>query len=354
MNKILLSKKGRNGKDMENIELEDKLQSGTETTQEPERLAWYMVILCYIVAFFLVGVMVYGFTGFIADVYNKVIEPKQNANRFNVLAVAGAFYLMGKLTINLGGFWRSNSKNEIGTAVTNFPNPFYDPSYSKGPLRLQVKYQEISSRYKVNRILLKRSEELINELKKTLGIFDSKIRVLLRHHDNTNRLIKSLNFLSKENNENFQSQMLGHILAECMTILEKDQSDKTITLFQVIGERLVIKDSVRINAESVAKRSFEKGTGFAGSIWSKGEAEIVNKIDRDDSRFKDGGLAATPIGSILGFPLKVEDDILGVLCLQSEAEDGFNEADLRAVEFYARMCTFILLYDKIEKKGGGV
>ncbi len=45
-----------------------------------------------------------------------------------------------------------------------------------------------------------------------------------------------------------------------------------------------------------------------------------------------------------------EGEIYGILCMQSESENGFNEADLRTVEYYARMCTLILLYDKINNK----
>ncbi|MEW9053384.1 MAG: GAF domain-containing protein [Neobacillus sp.] len=147
--------------------------------------------------------------------------------------------------------------------------------------------------------------------------------------------------------------MLRHTLAECITVLEKDQSDKSISLFKVNeNKKLEITESVRINAESIAKRIFSKWEGFAGYIWGKGQPEIENKVKPDDPRFNDQGLSATPIGSILGIPLSVDDKIIGVLCLQSEAENGFVEAaDLRTVEFYARLCTLILLYDKINNNG---
>lgn len=340
-------------------DLEYEKRESKPSIEEPERLSWYMVCLCYICAFFLVGVIIYSFSGFLVDMINLLLESAHMddqfgvMNRFKVLASVGIAYFLWKLVVSLGGHWRTSSKNEIGTAVTNFPNPFYDPSYSKGPFVLQNKYRTVLIQNKVNRTLLKRSEEKVDELVQSLGSIESKIRVLLRHHDNTNRLIKSLNFLTKRDDGLVETQMIGHILAECMTVLEKDQSDKTITLFQVSGEKLTIKESVRINTESVFKRSFDKGEGFAGSVWESGKATIVNSIEDDDQRFTDGGLAATPIGSILGFPLKVEEDIYGVLCLQSEAANGFSGADLRAVEFYARMCTFILLYDKIRSKGGG-
>lgn len=340
-------------------DLEYEKRENKPAIDNPERLSWYMVGLCYICAFFLVGVIIYSFSGVLVDIIKLLLESAHMddqfgiIDRFKVLAFVGIAYFLWKLVVSLGGHWRTSSKNEIGTAVTNFPNPFYDPSYSKGPLVLQNKYRTVLTQYKVNRKLLERNKEKVDELVQTLGGFESKIRVLLRHHDNTNRLIKSLNYLTKKDEGLVETQMIGHILAECMTVLEKDQSDKTITLFQVSGEKLTIKESVRINAESVFKRSFDKGEGFAGSVWESGIATIVNSIEDDDQRFTDGGLAATPIGSILGFPLKVEEDIYGVLCLQSEAADGFNEADLRAIEFYARMCTFILLYDKMRSKGGG-
>ncbi|OLS35434.1 hypothetical protein [Bacillus sp. MRMR6] len=101
--------------------------------------------------------------------------------------------------------------------------------------------------------------------------------------------------------------MLNHILEECITVLERDQSDKSISLFEVNQDRLVIKASVRINAESIAKRSFGKDESFAGYIWGIREAEIVNCIGQEDKRFTDGGIPATPIGSILGFPLMVDN-----------------------------------------------
>jgi transcriptional regulator with GAF, ATPase, and Fis domain len=188
---------------------------------------------------------------------------------------------------------------------------------------------------------------------KDLTQFEVKLRVLLRHNDNANRLLKSYNYLYYKRDKGFSKQMLKHVLAECITVLEKDQSDKSISLFKVSNGKLKIIESVRINAESIAKREFSKGEGFAGYIWGIGKEEIVNVIDQSDSRFSDQGLPTTPIGSILGKPLEVDDQILGVLCLQSENEYGFNkEADLRTVDFYARLCTMILLYDNINEKAG--
>ncbi len=313
-------------------------------TEKP--LSRTMIFACYLTALLLVIAIVYGFTGIIADIIKKVIH----VDRFIVLSYLSIFYLIYRLTISLGNHWRSNEKNEIGTAVTNFPNPFYDPGYVKGPMLLRKEYKNLQRKYKAIQAFLKKSLNTVDQYGKAIQKFESKLRVLIRHNDNSNRLIKSYNYLYGIRDKYFVEKMLNNILEECITVLEKDQSDKSISLFQVKEDKLIIKESVRINAESVAKRSFQKGEGFAGYIWEIGKAEMVNNIEKGDQRFAVGDIPTTSIGSILGFPLMVEKDIIGVLCIQSESEDGFNEADFRTVEFYARMCTLIFLYDKIKYK----
>ncbi|MBY0145073.1 GAF domain-containing protein [Neobacillus niacini] len=319
--------------------------NGRKDSELDNSISKLLIFACYITAFMLVVAILYGFLGIVADILNKT-ELLQ-VDRLIVVKYVGVVYFVWRLTKILGDHWRSSEKNEIGTAVTNFPNPFYDSNFTKGPILLRRKYRELLTQYNFNKSLLKRSQQNSIQLGEAIKKFDSKLRVLLRHNDNSNRLLRSVNYLYQTDDKRFVEKMLNHILEECITILEKDQSDKSISLFEVNKDKLSIKESVRINAESIAKRYFNKNEGFAGYIWGKDKAEIVNHIKESDKRFLDGGMPATPIGSILGFPLMVDENIIGVLCLQSESENGFNEADLRTVEFYARMCTFILLYDKM-------
>ncbi|MFC0476919.1 GAF domain-containing protein [Robertmurraya beringensis] len=330
------SKKGRSKTSQSSIEQEKPLNL-------------FGLICCYVTAGLLVAAILYTFTGVIADIASWGLN--KEITKVKVLASVSILYFAFVLIKGLGGFWRSSERNEIGSGITNFPNPFYDPSYKKGPILLLKEYRDLQRRLRLTSTLVKKSQSALDSLQNTTRGLEAKLRVLLRHNDNANRLLKSYNFLYKENDSQFSYKMLRHVLSECITVLEKDQSDKSISLFRVNDDdKLEIIESVRINAESIAKRVFSKGEGFAGYIWNTGKAEIVNTIDQADHRFNDMGLAATPIGSILGFPLIVDDLIVGVLCLQSESANGFNkEADLRTVEFYARLCTLILLYDKLNK-----
>ncbi|MFL0364606.1 GAF domain-containing protein [Pseudobacillus sp. 179-B 2D1 NHS] len=336
---------------MEN-ELKQQDEGVVEINQEDKYekpLGWFMKSLCYGVALGLVLAILYGFSGIFADILTNIF--KHEVSRMKVITGLSIIFFIFKLTINLGNHWRSAPQNEIGTAVTNFPNPFYDPSYKEGPIMLQRQYKDLHTEYKTNKALLKQSQKINLELQEILEQFYSKVRVLLRHNENSNRLLKSLNYLYSQSEENgYIKRLLRATLNECITILEKDQSDKSISLFKVQGEDLKIIESVRINAESVDKRVFKKGEGFAGYVWENEKSEIVNVIEEDDERFDDQGVAATPIGSIMGIPLTVDEQIIGVLCLQSETIEGFSEADLRTVEFYARLCTFLILHDKIINK----
>nr|WP_272917128.1 GAF domain-containing protein [Pontibacillus yanchengensis] len=173
---------------------------------------------------------------------------------------------------------------------------------------------------------------------------------MVRHHESASRLISSLTY-SFHSGRYSLDNVLRETLAECITVLEKDQSDKSISLFEVKDDILQIRDGIRISAESVVKRTFEKGTGFAGSVWEKGEAEYINNIDYEgDPRFNHEEHyfpKRNRFKSMMGIPLQVDEQIIGVLCIQSESEDGFCADDLRALEFYANLCTFMMLYDKI-------
>lgn len=341
------------------VEQDDDRQEVIQSPSDdfaPKKLSFMKKLFCYGLAFVLVSLIAYGITGFLKDVINYYGE--NDVTRMQIGSTISAVFFLAYLSYILGNHWRASEKNEIGTAVTNFPNPFYDPGFQKGPLLLRTRYNELHDRYEHNTKLLLQSEKQYEQAENIISVFESKIRVMLRHNDNANRLLKSFNFLIHQNTKNIDSKMLKNILEECITVLEKDQSDKSVSLFGVHNDRLHIIESVRINAESIAKRFFTKGEGFAGDIWSKGESEIVNQIKKDDYRFDDQGIPATPIGSIMGIPLKVNDEILGVLCMQSESADGFSNADFRTVDFYARMCTLIILYDKINnkehiKEGGG-
>lgn len=323
-----------------------------------EGLSPPLKILCYFSALFLMSLMLYIFSSFIASTsnlfFNKIIGSNRQFNFFEVIAVVGALYMTLSLSLKLGNYWRS-SDSEIGTSVTNLPNPFRDPSFKKGSIMLKRDYWKLEKQYKVNikltQDLNRKCEKLLDQIEK----FKVRLNVLLRHHENASRLIRSLTYAIKTKDYSL-SKVLNDTLSECITVLERDQSDKSISLFEVEHSSLVIRDGVRIDAESVVKRKFKQEEGFAGYIWGKGTAEYINEIDYEgDSRFSSfyQSTERKRYRSIMGLPLIVNEETIGVLCIQSESTDGFCKDDLRSLEFYANLCTLIMLYGKIKLRDGG-
>lgn len=322
---------------------------------EYKPISLFMKGLSYVVAGILLMLLLNTFLPTISEYITiflikvKLIDDEDVVTKWELYSFIGMIYLSWRIIKFLSHLWRSNEKVEIGTAVTGIPNPFYDPTYEKNKTDLQNKYNKLVTDYTNKVELLKESDQVQQGLQDSINKLDVRLRILMRHINNGNRVIRSLNYAFYKRGTYTTAECLKLVLEECITVLEKDQSDKSITLFKVVDDELTVASSVRINFESVDKRKFKKGEGFAGDVWEKNAPEIVNNISEADARFAGGGLPVTKIGSILGYPLTVEDEILGIFCLQSEVEEGFIEADLLTVEFYARVCTLILLYDKINK-----
>lgn len=344
---------------MSELQLQDNIDKEIEpidSSDAPKPLSGPMKVVCYLTSFLFICFIVYIFSGtfaeFIGWAFTKIKGEETLITRYELFSFIGVIFLIFTMSKKLGDYWRAKG-TEIGTSVTNLPNPFKDPSFKKGSIQIKVDYEKLYKKYTYNINLYKKLDERHSQVVSQIEQFKLRLNVLLRHHDNASRLISSLNYVLKSKNFSLE-KIMNETLAECITVLESDQSDKSISLFEVSGECLKIRNFVRINTESAAKRRFKINEGFAGYIWGKKDSEIVDVINYEtDERFK-GEFKSGRFKSIMGIPLAIDDQILGVLCLQSESERGFCNDDLRAVTFYAQLCTLILLYDNIEESGGDV
>lgn len=258
------------------------------------------------------------------------------------------------LAIYFGNTWRAK-EDDIKAGVTDFANPFYDPNFEPGSFALQRKYQKLSHEYKKTKAYLQLARRNARETHQKLIEIQDSLQVFIRHHDNASRLLGSAAYLLKNGDQQqFVDMMLHSVLNECTTILKRDYNDKSIALYQVNGDHLRMRSYSRISAESAFTRRFSKGEGFAGYVWETNEPTIIDSIDvENDPRFQGSLRPKHGFKSILGVPISIGSDVLGVLCLQCERENGFTQEDLRAVTFYANCCSLILLYDKMMSEERG-
>jgi signal transduction protein with GAF and PtsI domain len=133
-------------------------------------------------------------------------------------------------------------------------------------------------------------------------------------------------------------EFCNNVLDECVTILLEDRADKSSTIYFINEQQeLEMFAYNRIEFSSSRGRKFKKGEGFAGHIWDSGETELV--LDVNNSPYFEGEYAPQhEYGSILGVPIRIGKEIVGVLCVQSENVEEFQDDDKRTVIFYADIC----------------
>lgn len=179
--------------------------------------------------------------------------------------------------------------------------------------------------------------------------------IYIRHHKNSSRLVRSLLQLINENRPNWKWEFCNNVLDECGTVLLKDSADKSSSIYFINEHnKLEMFAYNRIEFSSSRKRKFRQNEGFAGHVWSYGNTTLINDISK--SKLFQGEFSPVhEYGSILGIPIKIGDEIVGVLNVQSEGVEGFTHEDERSVKFYADMCALAHYYDTIiTKREGGV
>jgi putative methionine-R-sulfoxide reductase with GAF domain len=255
------------------------------------------------------------------------------------------------ISAGIAKYLRTND-NAVSIGFTNIPNIVYDEQFEKAKdykdKRLIKKNTELHE--KIN-ALEDYNIDLIAELE-TKGLEMDEITyisdIFIRHHKNTSRLVRSLTQLMEEGKQNWKYEFCNNVLDECVTILLEDRADKSSTIYFINDEsKLEMFAYNRIEFSSSRERVFKKGDGFAGHIWETGETLLINDVSLDNEHFQGEFAPVHEYGSILGVPIKIGKEVVGVLCIQSEKAEDFAEDDERTVVFYAEMCGLAHFYDRM-------
>lgn len=140
---------------------------------------------------------------------------------------------------------------------------------------------------------------------------------------------------------------LGHALVskldldydEILGLLHEQLGYEHVSLYALEGQppRLVLKAYIGYPDEIKAV-SFDVGRGVAGWVAQHGEMADVPDVSRDP-RFVPGPLA---VGSMLVYPLKIGDEVLGVLSVDSPGTNAFTPRDRRVMGTFADQCAIAL------------
>lgn len=261
-------------------------------------------------------------------------------------AIIGLFMLTNRVQHNLQSY-----KNTFSLFGFKIENPFYKPEYDRFKI---ANTQEILTENKnlkeerddLTELLSTFVEELDNK-DEELSEFQYISEIYIRHHKNSSRLVRSLTSLINENNPGWDKEFYNNVLDECVTVLQSDRADKSSALYFVKDGKLTMSGYNRINFSSSRTRSFLKGEGFAGNVWHKNETLLENDVE-DSEYFIGPFLPNHSYGSIIGTPIRISTEIIGVLCIQSEGFNGFDRDDIDTIKYYADICALAYYYDKIK------
>jgi transcriptional regulator with GAF, ATPase, and Fis domain len=127
------------------------------------------------------------------------------------------------------------------------------------------------------------------------------------------------------------TQVLWTVLKETCALL--DVISSSVWLIDP-GERVLIcQDATGPNRETLRGWRVPVGQGIVGRVASTGESVVVADT-RDDSQFYAGvdQATGTEIRSIIGVPLKIQDQVTGVLEVVDTDANRLKETDLRLLE----------------------
>lgn len=302
----------------------------------------------HVIAFVLGIIIIFGVSQGV-KVALDFFDVLEGVTSYDIAAFIGLVSSIFLFSFSHGRYLRSTKEplSIVGVGVNNF---FYDPDLEKPDIS---NLEKIHAENKELNDELEDFSEYASDLLDEVEIKNEELeevvytsQIFIRHHKNSSRLVRSLLQLINENKYTWQFEFFNNVLDECVTVLHQDRADKSSTIYFINNDELEMFAYNRIEFDSSRKRKFKKGEGFAGHIWESGETRLISNVN--ESEFFEGNYRPKhSYGSIIGLPIKIGSEIIGVLCIQSEGTDEFNEEDIHTLKFYADICALAYYYDKM-------
>jgi two-component system, NtrC family, sensor histidine kinase KinB len=162
------------------------------------------------------------------------------------------------------------------------------------------------------------------------------------HPVDTDRYIRDLDFLSDVTRETLSSLQLGPLLRRVVRLMRDRFGYDYAAVALVEEEKVVFKagsgghlDKLEAADGTDPPWQVSIGEGIVGTCVTTGLSKLVNDVSVDSDYIKLDTLAST--ASELAVPLIHQDDVLGVLDVQSNLKDAFNETDVRLLEIVSAL-----------------
>lgn len=248
--------------------------------------------------------------------------PNSTKGAVLAMAIVGLFLSYPKAVRSL-----NREKNMPLPGMTWIRNPLHSEYYEA-----QVPTENVNELVLEGKKLKKEKQQL----EEYIDVYKILGNTYLRTITNTDKIQRSLRNRLLQNPDTFNLEdFLDEVATEICCSMVDDASDKSCSIMIIEGGELRIWGQSRIEPDSRKTTSFQRGIGFAGSIWDKGHYEIVGNVNEDPRFHRRSGIHY--YNSIIGVPIIIWGDITGVICVQSEKLNGFTPNDAGIIQSFAEI-----------------
>ena len=181
--------------------------------------------------------------------------------------------------------------------------------------------------------MLNQNKEKV-ELKKELDVLNKERQKLAKE-------LSALRLIISEVNSTLDlDRVLDLIIQKAVQIVEAERG--SLMLFDYKKEELYIKSSIGLSKKTVSTVRIAPEEGIAGWVFKEGKPLLVKKGGKDP-RFKKFENVDEELKSIISVPLKIKDQVIGVINVDNRRKgDFFNKDDLRLLSIFANQAAIAI------------
>ena len=189
--------------------------------------------------------------------------------------------------------------------------------------------------------MLNQNKEKV-ELKKELVVLNKERQRLTKELSALRLIISEINSILE------LDKVLDLIIQKAVQIVEAERG--SLMLFDYKMEELYIKSSIGLSKKTVSTVRIAPGEGIAGWVFKEGKPLLV-KEGAKDIRFKKFNKAKEELKSIISVPLKIKDQVIGVINVDNKRKgDFFNKDDLRLLSTFANQAAIAIQNAKLHQE----
>ena len=181
--------------------------------------------------------------------------------------------------------------------------------------------------------MLNQNKEKV-ELKKELVVLNKERQRLTKE-------LSALRLIISEINSTLDlDRVLDLIIQKAIQVVEAERG--SLMLFDHKTEELYVKSSIGLSKKTVSAVRIKPGEGIAGWVFKEGKPLLI-KEGAKDIRFKKFDEIKEELKSIISVPLKIRDQVIGVINVDNKRKgDFFNKDDLLLLSTFANQAAIAI------------